>query len=372
MKFILATTHPQKVPPTILSRCQRLDFRRILVMEIIGQLEKIVSAEKINVDKEVLFAIARSSDGSLRDAESILDQLVSFSQGRISSEDVNSMLGLVEQDTLFEMVEKIASKNARAALGLLNSIINGGKDAWVFLANFVEHFRNLMIAKVSQADPKLIDLPQEICQRLLQQAQLFSLEEIFNIFNILVNTQEMSKRLDSLRIPLEITLVKLAHDKKVTNINPPQAKYSQGIEQPLPVEKPAVSPDEKEDNAADTLAKDESTTLESIKNYWKKIISELGMVKMSLANYLNEGNPVSLKDNALTISFPKNYSLYKESLEKKENKIILEKILSGLCKVNLRVNFILSKEEKLRDDTEISPSVKSALDIFNGKVVREG
>jgi DNA polymerase-3 subunit gamma/tau len=98
VKFIFATTHPHKIMPTILSRCQRLDFRRISVVEIIAQLERIVKAEKISVDKEVLFAIAKASDGSLRDAESILDQLVSFSKDQISLKDVGSVLGLVDQE----------------------------------------------------------------------------------------------------------------------------------------------------------------------------------------------------------------------------------------------------------------------------------
>ncbi|MFH0936004.1 MAG: DNA polymerase III subunit gamma/tau [Candidatus Omnitrophota bacterium] len=118
VKFIFATTHPHKVIPTIISRCQRFDFRRISVMEIAGQLERIVSSEKLNVDKEVLFAIARASDGALRDAESVLDQLASFSKDRVSLKDVISVLGLVEQEALFEMTDKIIRKDARSALEL--------------------------------------------------------------------------------------------------------------------------------------------------------------------------------------------------------------------------------------------------------------
>ncbi len=113
VKFIFATTQPHKVIPTILSRCQRMDFRFIPVMEIIAQLERIVKAEKIDVDKEVLFAIARSSEGSLRDAESVLDQLTSFSKEKISLKDVISVLGLVEQDALFEITDKIIQKDAK-------------------------------------------------------------------------------------------------------------------------------------------------------------------------------------------------------------------------------------------------------------------
>ena len=179
-------------------------------MEIIAQLEKIVKAENIDIDKEVFFAIAKSSDGSLRDAESILDQLASFSKDKVSLKDVISVLGLIEQEALFEITDKIIEKDAPGALELLNNIIDQGKDISVFLANLIEHLRNLMIAKIAQADSKLIDLPQETCEKLVRQSQALSLEEIFSFFNIMVSTQEMAKRMESLRIPLEISLVKLA------------------------------------------------------------------------------------------------------------------------------------------------------------------
>ena len=200
VKFIFATTHPDKIPSTVLSRCQRLDFRRISAVEIASQLEKIVKSEKIAVDKDVLFAIAKTSDGALRDAESILDQLVSFSKEKVSLKDVISILGLVEQEALFEITDKIIQKDPKRALDLLNRIIDDGKDVNVFLNSLIEHFRNLMIAKVSKGDAKLIDLPQDICQRLLKQSQALSLEDIFTAFNVLVNTHEMSKRMDSMRI----------------------------------------------------------------------------------------------------------------------------------------------------------------------------
>lgn len=364
VKFVFATTQPHKVPPTILSRCQRLDFRRIPVMEIIAQLEKIVSQEKLQVDKDVLFAIARSSDGSLRDAESLLDQLVSFSKEKISLKDIISVLGMVEQEALFEITDKIIQRDAKQALGLLNNIIDQGKDISVFLNNLIEHFRNLMIAKVTRADSKLLDLPQEICERLLQQAQNFSLEEIFSAFNILVNTQEMSKRMDSLRIPLEISLVRLAHDKRGATANPSVPKEN----------REAKEIKEPKDNDAVSSKKEESSvsvSLDNLKDIWQNIITTLGRVKMSLATYLNEGSPIKLENNVLTVSFPDNYSLHKESLDKKENKVTIEKIISELCNANIKLNFILSPDKIQKDYTEDNPFIKSALEAFKARVIKE-
>ncbi|MFA5430821.1 MAG: DNA polymerase III subunit gamma/tau [Candidatus Omnitrophota bacterium] len=210
VKFIFATTQSNKVLPTILSRCQRFDFRRIPVLEIIGQLEKIIEAEGIKIDREVLAAIARSSDGALRDAETVLDQVISISGGNVSLKDVISLLGVVEQDTLFEMAEKIIKREPAGALELFNRVLDEGKEPEVFWQNLIEHYRNLMVARIAGPDAKLIDLPEDTVARLSKQSSSVSLEEIFSSFNILVEGQELLKRFDYSRIPLEVSLVMLA------------------------------------------------------------------------------------------------------------------------------------------------------------------
>lgn len=372
VKFIFATTHPNKMPSTILSRCQRLDFRRVSATEIVAQLDKIVKAEKIDVDKEVLFTIAKSSDGSLRDAESVLDQLASFSQSKVSLKDVISVLGLIEQDALFAITDKIIQKDAKLALELLNHIIDEGKDISVFAANLIEHFRNLMIAKITQADPKLIDLPQETCQKLLKQAGALSLEEIFSFFNILVSAQEMGKRLESLRVALEICLVKLVHDKKGAVSNPAPLTRPQIPAKEIPAQKKAavVEPKKEEPPAAQ-----ENTvflvSLDEIKAVWQNVIDSLSKVKMSVATYCNEGLPFKLDKNVLTVVFPKDYSLHKETLESKENRSLVENTLSEFLKSKLRVNFVLS-ENSVSNQGEQHSFIKNVVEAFNGRVVKEG
>jgi DNA polymerase-3 subunit gamma/tau len=366
VKFIFATTQPDKVIPTILSRCQRFDFRRIPLMEIISQLKKIVADEKIAVDDDVLLAIAKSSDGSLRDAESLLDQLASFSQDKVSLKDVISMLGIVQQEALFEITDKIIQKNALAVLSLFNRLIDEGKDAHIFLNNLIEHFRNLMIAKVTMADSKLVDLPEDICQRLLKQAQGFSLEEIFSAFNVLVSAQDMAKRLDSIRIPLEISLVKLAHDKRGSAVKENAAREI--LPKENPVRQQAESfPEPAKQEPADTG----TVSLDEVKAKWQNIIDSLGRIKMSAATYLSEGEPLKIENNILTVSFPKNYSLHKESLEHKGGKAVIEKVLSEILHANLRVNFILSQEIARNNEVEDNPFLKSALSAFKARVVKE-
>ena len=357
VKFIFATTHPQKVMPTIISRCQRMDFRRIPVIEIIAQLDKIVAEEKLAVDKEVLSAIAKSSDGSLRDAESVLDQLVSFSKEKVSLKDAITVLGMVEQDVLFSLTDKIIQKDPQGALQIFNAIIDEGKDPGVFLSNLIEHFRNLMVAKVSKADTKLVDLPQDICDRLFKQSQALSLEDIFIAFNILVSTQEMSRRLDSQRIPLEITLVRLAYKRPEPRSKTPPAER-----------KEEASP---EKESREFPAQDPSVSLDSVKNAWGNIVNNLAKIKMSVSTYLSEGEPTRVQGDVLTVAFPKNYSLHKESLERKENKLIIEKAVSESCNASLRLHFVLASQVKQETDAHSNPFIKSALDMFGGRIVRE-
>lgn len=370
VKFIFATTRPDKIPATVLSRCQRLDFRRISVIEMIAQLEKIVKAEGINIDKEVLFAIAKASDGALRDAESILDQLAAFAKGKVTISDVVSVLGVVEQEALFEITYKIIQKDAAQALGLLNKLVDEGKDMAVFLSNLTEHFRNLMVAKITRADSKLIDLPQEICERLLKQSQEFTLDEIFSSFNILVNAQELGKRLESIRIPLEITLVRMCHEKKGTASGHTQPQKYNNEAPAVPTQRPqVVNPPVKQEEAPKEASP--LITLDEIKACWQNVVDNLGKVKMYLSSYLEEGEPLKIQADTLTISFPESHSLHKESLEKKENKAIVEKVLQEILNKQVRVAFILSHEHKPKEDSGGGAALKSALDVFGGRVVRE-
>lgn len=368
VKFIFATTHPDKIPSTVLSRCQRMDFRRISVMEIISQLEKIVKLEKIDVDKEVLFAIAKTSDGALRDAESILDQLVSFSKNRVSLKDVISVFGLVEQDVLFEITDKIIEKDPKAVLDLFNRLVDDGKDISVFLNNLIEHFRNLMIAKVTKADAKLIDLPQDICDRLLKQGQGLSLEDIFGAFTILANTQEMARRLDSLRIPLEVNLIRLSNDKKsfpAVDIKVPSAKIN-SVKEEIPLKEIP-----REERGPESSGSVENISLDNIKDVWQNIIDGLSQVKMSVASYLSEGEPFAIQGNLLTISFPKSHSLHKESLEKRENKEIVEKSLFEKLNAPLKVHFVFSSQLKPKADDSNSQIIKTAMNTFHGRLIKE-
>ena len=385
VKFIFATTRVNKIPATIISRCQTLHFRRIPVMDIIKQLKKICAQEEINLEEEIFFSIARASDGSLRDAESILDQLASFSQkGGISLLDISSLLGVVEQQALFELTEKIIHRDAAATLSFLNTMLKEGKDTSVILNNLIEHFRNLIVAKVSASDSTLIDLPQEAIEKLFTQSNAFALEELFSAFNLFVETQEISRRMDASIIPLEIALAKLAREKK--GDIPAAVKNPQGCTvkpaapagalrseetnikaaNNLPPEKGIVSSNDCDDN--DQAAPHNEADC-NLPEAYSKVIESLGKLKMSLASFLAEGTPLKLEKNVLTIAFAASCVLHKETLEKKENRILIEKLFSETLKSSLKIKFVISSANSEQEKPKSDSFIHSALKTFNARLL---
>jgi hypothetical protein len=232
-----------------------------------------------------------------------------------------------------------------------------------------------------------VDLPQEVCDRLFKQSQSISLEDIFTAFNILIATQEMTKRLDSQRIPLEISLVRLAHDKTAVNglASSGQSQRTKIEAKIVPVitkivpEKIVEKISEKSENSK--IAKQETikedlagvvvVTLENVKSVWSNIINNVSKIKMSVSSYLSEGEPIKIQGNLITIALPKSCSLHKESLEKKEHKDMIEKTASELCNADLKVNFILTAQMRQESDTRSNPFVKSAIEMFGGRVIKE-
>ena len=163
--------------------------------------------------------------------------------------------------------------------------------------------------------------------------------------------------MESLRIPLEISLVRLAHNKKGSDSGPANIKEAPAKEKILP-----ENPKSKE---GDTVS------LDSIKENWHTIINNLEKIKMSVATYLSGGEPTKIEGKVLNVSFPRDHSLHKESLERRENKELIEKCISELFNTNLRLNFILSQDLKHKPDNENIPFIRSALDVFKGRVIKE-
>ena len=217
--FILATTEAHKIPATITSRCQRFDFRRIPVKEIVERLTGMAQAENIAAKAEALHAVARAADGSLRDAQSLLDQIISFSGQKVTAADALVVLGLVATQVYLELVDAIAAHDAPKALGVVDRLVNDGADLRQFMKGWVEYWRALVVVRViGEASRDVLDMAANEIAEAQRQAQLFSLEELTGLAKMTATTDEELRRTQHPRILLELLLVKLCGIQRVVSL----------------------------------------------------------------------------------------------------------------------------------------------------------
>src|SRR3989338_3133236 len=191
VKFIFATTAPNKVPPTVLSRCQRFDFRRLDAGTIVNTLKEIASSERISIDGAAMYAIARAAGGSLRDAEVVLEQLSSFVSGEIKETDVSELLGAIESDALFDLSQAILDKDGTKSLSIIQRQLEQGKDSLQLLGGLMRHMRNLLIVSSVKDNSRevliarLIDEPADRLKLFEEQAKRSPSQELLLFVQLL-------------------------------------------------------------------------------------------------------------------------------------------------------------------------------------------
>lgn len=400
VKFIFATTEPNKVPATIISRCQRYDFKRIPMKKIIEGLKVVSEKEKYDIDEAALFAIAKAAQGGLRDALSILDQLSALSDKGISESDVYSMLGLVEVGLIFELIDQIGDKNCAGALQILDDIINKGKDVKQLIKEVTEHFRHLMVIKVGgKSLGKLVDYPVAVKEQFLKQCEKFELDEILTAIDTLIASQDAARITENIRMPLEVAIARLTYSTQPVAASAPNAVPVQAAPKSAPVAPVRPSPskvlknnrgsvdntgtaaikkdfdDEPEEeipvvDIGEASLNDEPITvdIEHVRKVWDLLTSAVSKERMSVATYLQEGYPIRMDDNYLYIGFPARCNFQKEASEDQANCHMIERIFSDQLKHKISLKFE-TMEEADAGEVRVDDNVQSTLEAFNGKVV---
>ena len=409
VKFIFATTDPHKLPATILSRCQRFDFRRILIKDIVSKLQEIATQERLDVEKDVFLYIAKSSDGSMRDAESILDQVSSFSKGKVHLKDVIESLGMIREETLFQCSDLIINRDTGPAIHLIGEMLGSGKDANQFLIELLGHFRNIMIAKCGSSSEELIDLPKEAIERVKKQSQSLSRGDIFYIMNIISNSLRMIKQLLPERIVLELCMVRLTSRdsifsieeliSKLPEINKPfiQAPQTPSSIRAEPNPNPGPNLQQtivnkiqhslrqvtKSENPEKPLSHEGAPSVDMgrVKDAWPILVKAMAVKKMSVSSYLGEGEPDSVKGKTIFVAFPRELNFHREVLEEKHNKSAIEAALSQILDVGVTLQFVLC-DRKLKEAESLNPPltkeelkkkepiIDTTLNMFGGKILR--
>ncbi len=418
--FVFATTEPHKIPATILSRCQRYDFKRIPLKKIVESLSKIVEEEGVQVSQRGLLSIARESEGSMRDAQSLLDQVISYAGTEIKDENIAEVLGLVDRKLLYDTLEAIAGGNPGRCLEVVEEIYQYGYDVQHFCRELLQCFRNLILLKVAAHPEALMELPAEEIETLGNLAKKFEFEHLNHLFNLLLKGEEEVAQSTFPRTMLEMTLIRMATLRPVVSIDEILKKLEELEKSPLSAA-PLVernrdaSPDEKlsreksTNQTARPMRNIESTELEKSfspehseqsedpgeehspvrEEAWKNLVNFARMKNPVLGAFLVFGNLVQLSEDRIEIGFEKDSFHYDRMLEK-ENRDLLERIcreyLGKEAKLvistsgpgtRLRTKEFLETEGSIHGETkklfdkeaEESPIIQEALRLFDGRIV---
>src|SRR5688572_30697651 len=300
VKFMFATTRPEKGLPTILSRCQRFDLRRIPVKLIVDHLGEIAKKENVKIDASARTAIARGAEGCMRDAESALDQLISFCGDEIAEPDVLSMFGLAAQSQIFALASAVLNGDAQTVLKELDDLSKHGKDLGRLLGDVLEYFRNLLIYQISKGDLKLVEATEAEAASLAGHAKLVNTDALTRMMEVLTDAEAKLKEVASKKIFMEVTLLKAIDARQAVSIDTvikqlqelrsggtPAAKEARGDA------RPPVAAAAKPGKVA--MAIEIPKTPEGLQQLWPAFVEAALQTSRLGFGFLVHGEPVSLE-----------------------------------------------------------------------------
>ncbi|MGE0680625.1 MAG: DNA polymerase III subunit gamma/tau [Candidatus Binatia bacterium] len=425
VKFIFATTESHKILPTILSRCQRYDFKRIPLRELIQRLREIIQREQLIADEVGLALIAREADGGLRDAQSLLDQVIAWSGGHITEQAVKEALGVADRQALFRVVDALLARNPAQALQLAGDLYQYGYDPRRLCRDLLEHFRHLVAAKISQDPALLADLPDHEVIIVRNQAETCTIEDFQRSFTLLLRADEEISKTAYTQLVIEMTLVKVASQPPVLPLEealarlealqqailgnaslqpsvPPQSIDQTRIPPALsstPTRLTSVKPEERKTSTrlsppptqlSEPPARAASTPVVKEAEIedpesWEGFLRAVQKEKISLFFPLKSAHLLELTSGGMRIGVEKD--LYFRELTRKESRTLLEDIAKrffgrsltvDITKGNMRSNVASLSTDvtpdrtpgkaKQEPPTADDPLVQTVLDVLGGEV----
>jgi DNA polymerase III subunit gamma/tau len=406
--FIMATTERHKVPETILSRCQQFEFRTIATAKIFERLKLIAKSEKISIPDDALREIARTGEGSMRDAQSGLDQVISFAGEKITKDDVEMALGVAGADILKRIIDSIAANKPAEAITAVDDIVMRGHDLRNFCRDLLAHFRDLLVTKVS-GNEELLEAAVCEPQELKRQAELFSESDLVRFFHSLAETETKLRAATQPRYQLEIGIVKLMELRGVESISeiiqrlgaleaslggePSSSKVpSGGSSSTSNRSKPEPPPASSRSAGSSFVAAAVSPALE--KPLEEKPASLIDRIKaaletqrkMLLVTALDAAQATVLEENELRVEFALDARHHRDTLSRLENVKFVQEACREVTGQEIGIRILvkdpnaegepLSREEeerlekqRLRERAESSPIVQQMLKTFRGEIV---
>jgi DNA polymerase-3 subunit gamma/tau len=390
VKFILATTEPHRLPATILSRCQRYDFRRINLREIVQRLSAIAKSEGLDITEGALVLLAREADGSMRDAQSLLEQVLAMAPppdakgGKAPADELllQEILGLAERRTLYEISAAVLAGDARKCVELVSAMVSRGRDVNRLSRDLVEHFRNLLVARLTrdgnhttaQQTTLLLDLPDQEIADLKTQSQGLSLETLLDYLDFMAAGEEEIARSATPRFALESLLIRLAglpHTLPVAELIE-RLERLEGKSSSAGAVKERVMPPPQQRALSSPPPEPSAPGPDS----WRDFIAAVGKETKFLASHLDNAKPLELPPGRLRIGVSERQHLAYlldgdnlGTLKEQASKFFGQDV--NVQVVNLVPDVVAESREpafsaKPVDDR--SPMVNEALRIFGGSV----
>lgn len=370
--FVMATTEVHKVPNTILSRCQRFDFRRISTGLIAAHLEKICSDDRQKFAKEALWSIARQADGSMRDAQSLLEQVINFSGGEITSVKTNDILGLTDRSLLLEVFQSLVRRDVKAIVDQISKLYNIGFDAKIFLQDLLEEIRHALFIKVAPEKRELVDLPDSERESLQQMTGSLSSEDVHLLFDMALKGIQDLNRASDQRLVLEMILMRMADAPRIESLaklraSPLSSKPQTTASEMTTVAQPVVS---------------------STEQKWKALVERIKSVNGLVGAQLENVYVTELSEDAIVLAVPVKLKFLFEKLNQADFKKRVSNYIQTYWGKPYRLDIILAstelsqsptpkaleqkaeaeKEADLRAKVEAHPLVKSVKEVFKAEI----
>ena len=402
-KFIMCTTDIHKVPDTIISRCQRFDFNRISISDIKESINSILSKEKLQSDTESIEAIAAKAEGSMRDALSVLDQVIAFSDSKINFKDVEKILGIVSSEVYFRFTDSIKDKNSKLLLDTVTEIRTSGIPIDDVVKGLNVHIRNLMYASLDEGI-NILEMSDDLKKEYIESSKLWDIRDLLRISEVINDLEVNVKKSNQPYIMFELTSLKLLEmdqtvliedllnqsvisdtsQKKNEVIN---SKIDNDIDQDEKVEK-KESVKLKDDHEVNLNSNKENEVIEDsiavdiddIKNNWSEIISMVTNVRTSIGIVMEHSKPIDIKKNILSVGIHNQPKFSLDLL--KNNKEIVEDIINKIMnkKVVLKFSEVNDEIKSIKIDTDSAKHVKnedinsdtmdSVIELFDGEILR--
>lgn len=406
VKFVFATTEPNKVLPTILSRCQRHDFHRLSLEDIMTVIDEVLKKEDISIDERTKRVVAELGDGGMRDALSLLDQIIAFCGNNITFDKASQILGIIPSSLYFEIMSSIKEKNRKQMLETLQQVYSQGYNLTEFVNGLNQHLLNLLIGSVESGD-KLLVVTEEISQRYLEESKVWNPKDLLRYIDLMTDLETKLKIVQQPKIYTEAVLLKMLEMDSSISISDLLSKLSErGVpsnrtkpteNKTYPLFNMAESSKRKDSSSKPVSVKDSSSpkkqsniiekkkkskesktkinieekdNLTEIKSKWGDIVEKVSENGTSVGLFLSYGELVDLRGKRLTISFPSKYRFQMDSVKKKSSAI--EDAIKKTVDRTVKINFIIEQKKSMKtsvSQNDDSPVTKRVLELFGGKII---